>query len=141
MCNRAPVCLSHLLRSLIAGSSRCRCSFGQVAHCCCANPNISTALEQHRCSQLSASSCPAHLGGVSKPNHECVTGMCFFGKQKYVAAISCLKRASYLGETRSVFPQPCVGFCNDCLNVNALTDKGYSAAPCAGFCNDGMDKP
>ena len=27
----------------------------------------------------------------------CVAGMCFFGKQKHVAAISCLKRASYLG--------------------------------------------
>ena len=33
--------------------------------------------------------------------HTVSAGMCFFGKQKHVAAISCLKKAAYLGEWRS----------------------------------------
>ena len=32
--------------------------------------------------------------------------MCFFGKQKHVAAISCLKRASYLGTSNTVLNAP-----------------------------------
>ena len=35
---------------------------------------------------------------VIKVAFGCHSGMCFFGKQKHVAAISCLKRAAYLGK-------------------------------------------
>ena len=46
--------------------------------------------------------------------------MCFFGKQKYVAAISCLKRAAYLGEIRYMFPQTCADFAKIAFHVQAL---------------------
>ena len=35
--------------------------------------------------------------GIITAAFGCCAGMCFFGKQKHVAAISCLKRAAYLG--------------------------------------------
>ncbi|KAL0031773.1 hypothetical protein WJX79_006669 [Trebouxia sp. C0005] len=43
-----------------------------------------------------------HVAAVQTPNSPQLwnnIGMCFFYKQKYVAAISCLKKASYLGST------------------------------------------
>jgi Bardet-Biedl syndrome 4 protein len=41
------------------------------------------------------------IGAIKTPNSAQLwsnIGMCFFGKKRYIAAISCLKRALYLGK-------------------------------------------
>lgn len=59
-------------------------------------------------------------------------GMCFFGKQKYVAAISCLKKASYLGGWCSCSaqrPATCSDKFTDSPRSRRIDKPGLSSGP------------
>ena len=50
----------------------------------------------------------------------CNAGMCFFGQQKHVAAISCLKKALYLGES-----------CLDCSLISLTQVHRFDTSACS----------